>query len=57
MPIGITKWVFIAEVKISGFWIGIMGVINRLSLLKLVVFKVRRQNQFRDILYSGKNRA
>lgn len=37
----ILKWVFIAEIKISGLLVNIMDVRNRLSLLTLVVFKVR----------------
>lgn len=35
------KWVFIAEIKISGLLVNKMDVRNRLSLLTLVVFKVR----------------
>ena len=35
------KWVFIAEIKISGLLVNKMDVRSRLSLLTLVVFKVR----------------
>lgn len=37
----ILKWVFIAEIKISGHLVNIMDVRNRISLFTLVVFKVR----------------